>query len=61
MLQQEKELEQELLLIKNCIWRIGNSWRIGHMTIDYRGELCECGNRGCLEKYCSLLSCTEVD
>ena len=35
---------------------MGTAGEIGHMTIDYRGELCECGNRGCLEKYCSLLS-----
>jgi len=35
---------------------LGTAGEIGHMTIDYRGELCECGNRGCLEKYCSLLS-----
>ena len=24
---------------------------IGHMTIDFRGPLCTCGNRGCLEVY----------
>lgn len=23
----------------------------GHMTVDINGPLCECGNRGCLEKY----------
>lgn len=23
----------------------------GHMTVDVNGPLCECGNRGCLEKY----------
>ncbi len=26
---------------------------IGHTTIDYSGEKCECGNKGCLEMYCS--------
>lgn len=26
---------------------------IGHTTIDYNGRKCECGNRGCLEMYCS--------
>jgi len=25
----------------------------GHMTIIHKGEQCECGNRGCLEKYAS--------
>lgn len=26
---------------------------LGHMTIDWRGPLCGCGNRGCLELYAS--------
>lgn len=26
---------------------------IGHMTVDYRGRKCSCGNRGCLERYLS--------
>ena len=26
----------------------------GHMSIDYNGELCDCGNRGCLELYAGL-------
>lgn len=26
---------------------------IGHMTIDFTGRLCKCGNYGCLEAYCS--------
>jgi predicted NBD/HSP70 family sugar kinase len=26
---------------------------LGHTTIDERGELCSCGNRGCLEVYAS--------
>lgn len=26
---------------------------IGHTTIDYNGDKCECGNRGCLEMFCS--------
>jgi len=32
---------------------MGMAGEIGHMTIDYGGPLCECGNRGCLELYCS--------
>lgn len=35
---------------------LGTAGEIGHMTIDYNGEKCECGNRGCLEKYCSILA-----
>ena len=26
---------------------------LGHATIDYQGRMCGCGNRGCLEAYCS--------
>ena len=31
----------------------GSSLEIGHMTIDINGRECNCGNRGCLEKYAS--------
>lgn len=34
----------------------GIAGEFGHNTINYRGALCECGNRGCLEKYCSTLA-----
>lgn len=27
---------------------------IGHMSIDYHGPVCSCGNRGCLEVYATL-------
>ena len=33
--------------------RKGIAVDIGHMSIDFDGPLCVCGNRGCLEKYCS--------
>lgn len=29
----------------------GFSGEFGHMSIDYNGVLCSCGNRGCLERY----------
>ena len=29
---------------------------IGHTSIDWDGPQCECGNRGCLELYCSSLA-----
>ena len=29
---------------------------IGHTTINYNGPVCDCGNRGCLEMYCSSLA-----
>ena len=31
----------------------GNAAEIGHITIDYDGPPCPCGNRGCLELYAS--------
>lgn len=34
--------------------KIGTSGEIGHLSIDINGPLCECGNRGCLELYCSV-------
>lgn len=27
---------------------------IGHISVDWKGPVCSCGNRGCLEKYVSL-------
>lgn len=33
--------------------RRGLESEIGHVSIDYRGPLCSCGNRGCLEMYAS--------
>lgn len=31
----------------------GLAGEIGHTSIDYRGNLCSCGNKGCLETYAS--------
>jgi len=31
----------------------GVSARLGHMIVEPNGKLCMCGNRGCLEAYCS--------
>ena len=33
--------------------RRGIAGEIGHMSIDFDGPVCSCGNRGCLEIYCS--------
>jgi N-acetylglucosamine repressor len=43
------------LLINGEIYQGGveTAGEIGHMTIAYDGPQCECGNRGCLEMYCS--------
>jgi N-acetylglucosamine repressor len=34
----------------------GIAGEIGHLTIDFNGPRCECGNRGCLELYCSSIA-----
>ncbi|WP_423734853.1 ROK family transcriptional regulator [Bifidobacterium margollesii] len=34
---------------------VGAATEIGHISIDVNGEPCECGNRGCLERYCSAV------
>ncbi len=37
----------------------GYCCEIGHITIDYKGEQCSCGNRGCLERYANIRECVE--
>ena len=32
----------------------GTAGELGHMVVDVDGEICTCGNRGCLEAYCSI-------
>ncbi len=32
----------------------GFAGELGHTSVDYRGLLCPCGNRGCLEQYATL-------
>lgn len=43
------------LLLDYRIFRgaIGAAGEIGHVSVDYDGPACECGNRGCLELYAS--------
>ncbi len=35
---------------------MGFAGEIGHTSINLEGNLCECGNRGCLETYCSTIA-----
>jgi predicted NBD/HSP70 family sugar kinase len=35
---------------------LGLAGEIGHMSISYDGPRCACGNRGCLEQYCSAMA-----
>ncbi|MBU9710515.1 ROK family protein [Evansella tamaricis] len=37
----------------------GIAGEVGHMSIDYNGRHCSCGNYGCLEKYCSTFALKE--
>jgi predicted NBD/HSP70 family sugar kinase len=43
------------IVIDGTVYRgVGsNVGEIGHVTVDVRGELCSCGNRGCLELFAS--------
>ena len=35
---------------------------LGHMSVDYQGHYCECGNRGCVETYASTnVICQKVE
>ena len=38
---------------------LSNAGEIGHMIVEPRGRLCPCGNRGCLERYVSLVAAHE--
>lgn len=35
---------------------LGTAGEIGHMSIEFDGPRCECGNNGCLEHYCSTIA-----
>ncbi len=35
---------------------LGIAGEIGHTSINFNGPVCKCGNRGCLEHYCSTIS-----
>ncbi|MDR3373397.1 MAG: ROK family protein [Ancalomicrobiaceae bacterium] len=35
---------------------LGLAGEIGHISISYEGRRCACGNRGCLEQYCSTIA-----
>jgi predicted NBD/HSP70 family sugar kinase len=46
------------LFLGGTIYRgvTGNGGEIGHCSVDESGPACHCGNRGCLELYCSPLA-----
>lgn len=45
-------VDHDRLLLGN----LGVASEIGHISIDYKGPTCECGNKGCLELYCSTMA-----
>jgi glucokinase len=50
------------VVIDNKIYtgQSGNAMEVGHMTIDYNGRECPCGNRGCWERYASAPAMVEL-
>ena len=53
------------IIVNNKLWRGANfaAGELGHMSIDPNGPACGCGNKGCVEAYCSssaiLVRCRE--
>ena len=45
-------VDHDRLLLGN----LGIASEVGHISIDYKGPVCECGNRGCLELYSSTMA-----
>lgn len=43
------------IVINGQLWRgvADTAGELGHLTIDYNGRLCTCGNKGCIEAYAS--------
>ena len=39
---------------------LGAATEIGHVSIDVNGKACDCGNVGCLERYCSAVAIHEA-
>lgn len=39
--------------------KLGFSSEVGHVSLDVAGKRCRCGNRGCLELYCSTFAFME--
>jgi predicted NBD/HSP70 family sugar kinase len=45
-------VDHDRLLLGN----LGIASEVGHISIDFKGPVCECGNRGCLELYSSTMA-----
>lgn len=38
----------------------GTATEVGHISVDVNGKPCDCGNIGCLERYCSAVAIHEI-
>lgn len=38
----------------------GTATEVGHISVDVNGRACDCGNVGCLERYCSAVAIHEM-
>ena len=49
------------IILGGDVWRgvDGMAGEVGHLTVNPRGPLCGCGNRGCLERYASATAVVE--
>jgi glucokinase len=50
------------IILGGNIWRgaDGMAGEVGHITVNPDGPLCQCGNRGCLERYSSATAVIEM-
>lgn len=50
------------IMINGKIWKgfHGIGGEMGHMILELDGEPCTCGNRGCLERYCSATALIQM-
>lgn len=50
------EQVESCLYVNNDIYtgRDNYAGRLGHISINYKGKLCSCGGRGCLERYVNI-------
>jgi predicted NBD/HSP70 family sugar kinase len=49
------------IIINGSLYKgsFGTAGEIGHVSINYNGPRCSCGNKGCLELYCSSIKLAE--
>lgn len=50
------------IILENALYSgsLHHAGEIGHMVVDYKGRICECGRSGCWEKYVSSKIISEI-